>query len=311
MINEKQIKYFMTVAQEGNMSKAARQLYISQPALSRFIGQLEKDLGTLLFRREPSGLTLTPAGELYLESCQQVNTIYSSVINQLAHSEYLEKKQIRIGVTTLTGEFLIPHLIHHFDQNFPNVELHFVEERMEKLYDLVTENEVDLALVYHTHHTTLQYTKIMENRVYLQVPPSIVKEREALGEKWYPGTQNPAIPIKLLQDQSMILLKEGRGMRKVADSLFTLYHIEPRHIMETTSIHFCSQLTDLDKGFTFVPSMVLQRYNLEVPQSFYCQLEEQAINRPIYCCYKEYAYLTSAEKSLITFMSQIEKRLSD
>ena len=311
MINEKQIDYFMTVAHEKNMSKAARRLYISQPALSRYISQLEKELGTLLFRREPHGLTLTPAGELYLESCQKVNAIYRSVLNQMAYSDDLEKKQIRIGVTTLTGEFLIPHLIHYFDQNFLHVELHFIEERMEALYDMVTENKVDLALVYHTHHTTLQYTKIMENRVYLQVPPSFVKEREVLDENWYPGTQNPAIPIKLLQDQTMILLKEGRGMRKIADSLFTLYHIEPRHIMETTSIHFCGQLTDLDKGFTFVPGMALHRYKQEAPQSFYCQLEEQAINRPIYCCYKEYDYLTPAEKSLITFMSQIEERIRE
>lgn len=66
MINEKRIQYLLTVAQEQNITTAAKKLYISQPALSRMILDLEQELGTPLFIRERNALRLTQAGAVYL-----------------------------------------------------------------------------------------------------------------------------------------------------------------------------------------------------------------------------------------------------
>lgn len=301
MINEKQIHYLLTVAEEKNITAAARKLYISQPALSRLILDLERSLGTALFIRDRGNLHPTQAGEVYLRGCQDVLAISRSVSKQISDLSDSQSGRITLGVTSLTGEFLLPFLLDSFEQKFPHVELMLIEERMSVLQEMVKSGKADMAFVYQTDDPDLEYRLILENPIYLQVPPFFLEGQMA----WTPGIQNPTIPPQLLDRQPMILLKKGRGMREAADRLMMQFQLTPGKVIETENIHLAGNLVRLNRGFTFVPSIAVHHFTANSHTSYYCQVKDYPMKRPLYCCYRKYGYLTEAERFLLTLIPRI------
>lgn len=302
MINEKQIQYLLTVAKEHNITVAARKLYISQPALSRLILDLERSLGTDLFVRDRGNLHLTQAGEVYLRGCRDVLAISKSVSKEISDLNNSQGGKLVLGVTSLTGEFLLPHILNTFEQKFPHVELVLAEERMNVLPEMVKNGKVDMALVYQTIDEDLEYHLLLNNTVYIQVPPFFLNRRT----DWKPGIQNPAIAAELLSGQPMILLKKGRGMREVAEHFMIQSKISFGKVIETENIHLASGLVCLNRGFTFIPSIAIHRLFKNDNTNFYCQVEDYPMKRSLYCCHRKKGYLTEAERFLIEIIPNIQ-----
>lgn len=301
MINEKQIYYLLTVAEEHNITAAAQKLYISQPALSRMILDLERDLGTSLFVRNRGNLQPTQAGEVYLRGCKDVLAVSKSVSKELSDLSGSRSGRITLGLTSLTGEFLLPAIWDTFEQEFPHVELVLIEERMSVLPEMVKSGKADMAFVYRSDDPELEYRLFLENPIYLQVPPFFVKEQP----KWRPGSQNPPILPESLSGQPMILLKKGRSMREMADRLLAQFHITPGKVIETENIHLASSLVSLNKGFTFVPSIAMHHFSGSDNTGFYCQVKDYPMKRSLYCCYRKHGYLTVGERFLINMLPEI------
>lgn len=303
MINEKQIQYLLTVAEERNITAAAQKLYISQPALSRMILDLERNLGAPLFIRDRGNLHLTQAGEVYLRGCRDVLSISKGVSKEISSLTNSQGGRITLGVTPLTGEFLIPFILDPFEQKFPHVELVLVEERMAVLQEMIKSGKIDMAFVYQSEQPEpdLEYQLMLENPIYVQVPPFFLEEQTA----WQPGTQNPDISPQALDGQPMILLKKGRGMRAVADRLMIQFQITPGRVIETENIHLAGKLARLNKGFTFVSSIAVHHFTASSHTSYYCQVQDYPMKRPLYCCYRKYGYLTEAERFLITLAPEV------
>lgn len=301
MINEKRIQYLLTVAQEQNITTAAKKLYVSQPALSRMILDVEQELGAPLFIRGRSALRLTQAGEVYLRGCRQVLAIDRSVKREISDLLSSRRGKITLAVTALTGEFLLPRILNTFEATYPNVKLELLEERMKFLGDLVKDGKADLALVRKQEDTDLSYELVMENPVYVQVPPFYFKKKAG----YRPGTQNlPIIPSEL-NDQPIVLLKKGRGLREEAERLFLQYQINPSEVIETENIHLANTLVQLNKGFSFIPDFAVHGFFSDDAASVYCRLSGYSFVRPLYCCYSKNRYLTQAERFLLNLITKI------
>jgi len=299
MIQEKQIQYLLMVAQERNISTAARKLYISQPALSRMILDLEEQLGTPLFIRERNALRPTQAGEVYLRGCREVLAIDRAVKREISDLSDGRRGKITLAVTSLTGEFLLPRILNAFEAAYPNVQLDLMEERMKALPDLVRDGKADLALVRSQDKSELSYTLVMESPVYLQIPPAYAKDHPEL----HPGIHNPPISPEVLNGQPIILLKKGRGLREGAERLFLQYNIAPSSILETENMHLAHELVHLNKGFTFIPDFAARDFFHDDAFSIYCPLDSYSFVRPLYCCYASHRYLTKAERFLIQLIT--------
>jgi LysR family cyn operon transcriptional activator len=295
MINEKQIHYLLTVAEEKNITAASRKLFISQPALSRLIIDLENKLGMQLFVRDRGSLHITQAGNIYLEGCREVLTIATSVhkrINDLNDSNF---GKIVLGVTSITSEFLLPSILEPFENAFPNVELILMEERASELKKMVVNGSADMALIYQTDRLELDYQLVLNNSVFIQLPPAFYFDYcKKFGEH-----QNILLRPEDLSNQPMILLKRGRGLREIAERLFLQFNISPSRIIETDSIHLASTLVNLNKGFTFVPSITADQFAQDNRRCHFGEIENYPIERNLYCCYRKSKYLTKAEQFLI------------
>lgn len=126
--DERTCQYFITIAREKNISRAARSLYISQPTLSRFLTGLEKELGTPLFIRNNGILSPTPAGELFFQYITGLKGMESRFSNDLSSLLLPQKQTLRIGAGSITSPFLPEKVFPILHREYPDVELSLTED---------------------------------------------------------------------------------------------------------------------------------------------------------------------------------------
>ena len=122
-MNEKHMQYVLTVLKEGSFTNAAKKLYVSQPSLSQIIKTAESNLGAPIFDRSTDPITLTPAGQLYVEAARQVTTISTNLVKQVEELSNEEFGKIRLGISVQRGMELLPELYPRFKKRFPHVEI--------------------------------------------------------------------------------------------------------------------------------------------------------------------------------------------
>ena len=118
-MNEKHMQYVLTVLKEGSFTNAAKKLYVSQPSLSQIIKTAESNLGAPIFDRSTDPITLTPAGQLYVEAARQVTTISTNLRKQVEELSKEEFGTIRLGISVQRGMELLPELYPRFKKRFP------------------------------------------------------------------------------------------------------------------------------------------------------------------------------------------------
>ncbi len=118
-MNEKHMQYVLTVLKEGSFTSAAKKLYVSQPSLSQIIKTAESNLGAPIFNRSTDPITLTPAGQLYVEAARQVTTISTNLVKQVEELSNEEFGKIRLGISVQRGMELLPELYPRFKNDSP------------------------------------------------------------------------------------------------------------------------------------------------------------------------------------------------
>ena len=142
-----QIKYFVTAARCQNFTKAADQLYITQPALSRQILSMEKELNLQLFIRTGRNVRLTPAGRILLEKFQVIYDAYQEAVFQAKQSFKGLSGTINIGILDGAGVGdLFPETLRHFAAHYPNVEIALRNYSFNGLIQRLYDNELDLII---------------------------------------------------------------------------------------------------------------------------------------------------------------------
>lgn len=138
---------FHTVAKKGSISHAAKELYISQPAISKSIQKLEDNLNTTLFKRSSRGVTLTADGEILFQHTRDAFETLEEGEEILARHHALGVDQLRIGVsTTLCKYILLPHL-QRFIKAYPHVRISISCQSTYQTLTLLEENKIDIGLV--------------------------------------------------------------------------------------------------------------------------------------------------------------------
>ena len=138
---------FHTVAKKGSISHAAKELYISQPAISKSIQKLEDNLNTTLFKRSSRGVTLTADGEILFQHTRDAFDTLEEGEEILARHHALGVDQLRIGVsTTLCKYILLPHL-QRFIKAYPHVKISISCQSTYQTLTLLEENKIDIGLV--------------------------------------------------------------------------------------------------------------------------------------------------------------------
>lgn len=146
-MDRRELEYIIVIAQEKNLSKAAERLYVSQPALSRFLLKLETQAGLPLFERKKRQLVPTLAGELYLDTARKMLQLDQDLERQLKKLRECTHGKLTIGITPGRGHTVLPRVLPDFQEKYPDYELTILEEDVQTLEQQLQADALDLAFL--------------------------------------------------------------------------------------------------------------------------------------------------------------------
>ena len=213
MLNLKRLRSLIVVAEEGNLSRAATRLHLSQPALSRRIRELEKDLRFSLFERVGRGIRLTGEGRGFLAQCRDL----------LAHADAVEERAkafasgeggvLRAGASPQMLECLFPDLLVRYRARYPLVEVELVEGTSGDLETRIERGEIDFAVI----------APARADRFDHRVLPSLVVLAAVARTHRLDGTT--PIELRDIMDEPFLLLHHGYRSRQAFDAACRLANV--------------------------------------------------------------------------------------
>ena len=297
-MNEKHMQYVLTVLKEGSFTNAAKKLYVSQPSLSQIIKTAESNLGAPIFDRSTDPITLTPAGQLYVEAARQVTTISTNLRKQVEELSKEEFGTILLGISVQRGMELLPELYPRFKKRFPHVGLELHEQGSATMEKSVLEGEVGIALLTtFPRHEELVYDLIQEEKLVL-----IVNRECELAKRIAPGT-----PIDILEarDETFISSQSGHSVRTIQDSLFITRDMKPKIDLVTISIEVGKHVVAASPVVMACPDSYVETGNS--PDSAYFSYPILGVENPrhFYACYRKDMYLTKYMKGCLEIRPEI------
>ena len=142
------LKYFLLVAEELNITRAAERLYISQQSLSNHISNLERELDVKLFTRSPK-LSLTYAGDMLVDTATQILDLHSQFLTKVGDINRHYMGMLRLGISHTCGLALLPDVLPRFREEFPLVEFSLFEGNSSQLEEELSHGRVDLIVCFH------------------------------------------------------------------------------------------------------------------------------------------------------------------
>ncbi len=143
----RQLSYFTTIVNEGNISQAAKKLNISQPPLSHQMKLLEEELGVTLFERGSRRIRLTPAGKTFYDRALAILDLSQAACTELTAQKQEIQGTIRLGIISSAIEFVTRHYLAPFRRSYPKAVFELYESNSYHLLDLLRSNQIDLAVI--------------------------------------------------------------------------------------------------------------------------------------------------------------------
>lgn len=141
----RELQYVVTIAKHQSVSKAAQELYVSQPTLSKFVQNLEKELGQPLFKRLGNKFALTYAGERYVERARDLLISKKELDEEMADIMKNDRGELKIAFPIMRGTYMLPCTLPVFAREYPNVRVRVQEANSDQLEEMLLDGSIDLA----------------------------------------------------------------------------------------------------------------------------------------------------------------------
>jgi DNA-binding transcriptional LysR family regulator len=246
------LRTFITVADQGTVSNAALRLRIAQPALSRQISDLERELGLMLFDRVGRRLVLTGEGELLLGECRSVLGQVYWLKGQAGLLRGGDCGVLKVAATPHAIESVLSTFLNRYAERYPKVEVKLFEAFGRAVLVLLERGDVHLGLrAVYTDESNLGSYPLPPVEVVAAAHPSLKLGHSGMVE------------ITRLAPHPLLLLESGYSIRGTFDAACRLSRLQPNVVLESRSPHTLLALAEAGRGVAIIPSAVrVDRYNL-------------------------------------------------
>ncbi|MCI7402935.1 MULTISPECIES: LysR family transcriptional regulator [unclassified Pyramidobacter] len=263
--------YFITLAEEKNISRAAERLFISHQCLSKYLKNLEQEYRVTFFERSPR-LKLTVAGEAMLNMLRQVQFLERNLESQLDDIRQSRRGIIRLGTTEGRYRILFPDLLSQFKKIYPDVLLEVSYATSEQLTESVLKNELDIVLMNKSFVNRSQLTvqPLLDERIYLVISDNML---EQYFPERYPECRElfaaEGADLKMFQHVPFILNRKSFNSRIMLDSYLQAHNLHLNCVMELTQLDLHFMMSARDYAASFCWSMyipLIRRMNRADPE---------------------------------------------
>lgn len=304
--------YVYEVYKEKSFSRAAENLYISQPSLSAKIKKLEGELGMPIFDRSTSPVRLTDFGKLYIEAIEQVYALERGLENYINDVNMLKSGKLNIGASNVFAAYVLPPMIVDFKARFPDVKINLIEGNTTTLERMLSDNDLDLV-VDNNHYDSELYDKerYSSEKILLAVPSSLsVCEstksysltEDQLKTQAYLDRDFPAVSLSYFKNVDFISLTPTNDTRIRADKMCREAGFKPRIVLEVHQQATAYMIATTGLGATFVSDTVARKMPFFECLSYY-KLASDAATRDVYFYFKKHKSKTKAMLEFIRHIS--------
>ena len=257
-VNFLHLKYFLMVAEELNITRAAERLYISQQSLSSHISNMERELNVKLFTRSPK-LALTYAGDQLVQTATQIIDLYSQYLSKVGDINRHYLGVLRVGISHTCGLALLPDILPRFREEFPMEDFSLYEGNSNQLEDELSHGRVDLVICFQPIMLDgVETVPLTQQRLVMVVPRSFTDQlfgdqAEVIREQFSNGAD-----IGAFQSMPFVLIKRGNRTRSIVDQYFSRYYFKPKLILETENTVTTLAMAQAGVGITICPELFLR-----------------------------------------------------
>lgn len=236
------LEQFVVLARTKNFTRAADELHLSQPALSRSIQKLEEQLGQPLFERKPREVVLTDLGELLLERARDILKMMEDTFAEL--SEAGRRGRIRLGAIPTIAPYFLPTLLDGFAKCHPDISILVQEDTTDMLIRRCTQGEIDLAIVALPIPVR-----------HLEVEPLFSEELLLVLPARHPLAACRSITLDAVAELPFVMLNEAHCLSDNISSFCRQHLVQPVSVERTSQLATVQELVALDHGVSIVPEM--------------------------------------------------------
>jgi LysR family hydrogen peroxide-inducible transcriptional activator len=237
-----QLRYFLKVAERQSFTRAAEELNMTQPALSRSIARLEEEIGQPLFERQTRIVLLTDAGRLLQTRAEQILALIDDALAEITDDG--ESGRVRIGAIPTIAPFFLPPVLRAFRDQHPHATTVVFEETTEKLLHLCSQGEVDLAiLAAPVPRQYLEVETLFEEELLLVLPAE------------HSMAQKKQIAATDIQHEPFVLLHETHCLSDAILAFCRQKSLHPVAVERTSQLAMVQELVALGHGISLIPQM--------------------------------------------------------
>lgn len=290
------LKYVITIGEERSFSKAAKKLFISQPALSQYVSNIENELGIKLFNRNEVPITLTTAGEIFIKRSKDILNLKRHMIRDINNISETYTGSLKIGISPFRSPYILPEILWKMKNSYPNVKVIIIEKYAKELEDLLDQGTIDLAIIsLPLKNKEFIYTEFYEEETFVITPRN--SKYLKLGKKG-------EISLESLKKERFILPYKENKLREKIESICYTYHFHPNIYLEIESQECILSLIESGLGIGFASSMSLNYKNWK--EDLYAfSLKDEKILRKFAVVSKKDHPLNDLEKRFISLLKEI------
>jgi len=200
------LKVFRAVAEYLSFRRAGEELYLTQPAVTLQIKALEEDIGTPLFDRTGTHISLTPAGQILLEYVRKVDNLLAEAEQALAEQRGAVSGELSVGVSTTIGHYVLPRMLGQFHRENPEVHLVVHTGNTEEIVNALQMQRITLGLIEGpARRRDVREEPFLDDELVLVVPAS---------HEW---AESGAIEVQQLANAPLLMREKGSGTRRVVE----------------------------------------------------------------------------------------------
>lgn len=310
-------QYVYEIYKTRSFSRAARNLYVSQPALSATIKKIEERLGCQLFERTTTSLEITKEGEAYIDTAKKIMDLEEELRIRLDDLSELKTGSLILAGTAFFSSYIMPPVVKEYQKRFQNIKLEFEESDSLLLYQMAEENNVDL-IVDAGICDTVRFEKVLlyKENIVLAVPnqmvPVSIKNLAFTGDEIKAGRHlsenGRSVDVKVFRNLPFLLLKKEHDLHQRAMEICKESGFEPKSDMHLNQLLTSFNLTKQGFGISFVSdSLVCYTENRNVSY-FSCSIQnKELLQRDVFVAYRKNRHVSRAMKCFIELAQEIYK----
>ncbi len=248
------LKVFYTVAKRLSFTKAATDLFITQPAVTKHIKELEQYFKVQLFERQGNQIKLTKQGQLLLEYTEEVFRIYRKMEFELAAFSEHYKSQLHVGASSTVSQYVIPFTLAQFHQKYKDVAVKLMNGNTEQIEQALLSNDIDLGIIEgKSKNKGIKYTEFIKDEIVL------------IANADHPLVNKSQLSIKELKSVPMVIREAGSGTLDVI-----------AHALKSLDLSFSQLNIEMELGSTEAIKTYLHNSNCVAFLSMHSVVNELA-----------------------------------